>query len=50
MYEPQLKWSIDNNLKIVLITFNKHNKKLIPVLEREQKKAGHFNRLKNMIR
>ena len=48
MYEPQLTWSIDNNLKIVLITFNKHNKKLIPVLEREQKKGRSFQSFKKL--
>ena len=46
MYEPQLTWSINYGFKVALITFNKHNKKLIPVLEREQRKGRSFQSFK----
>jgi len=46
MYEPQLTWSINYGFKVALITFNKHNEKLIPVLEREQRKGRSFQSFK----
>ena len=46
MYEPQLTWSINYGFKVALITFNEHNKKLIPVLEREQRKDRSFQSFK----
>ena len=48
MYKPQLSWAVDNNFKVALITFNEHNKKLIPVLEREQKKGRSFQSFKKL--
>ena len=48
MYKPQLTWAVDNNFKVALITFNEHNKKLIPVLEREQKKGRSFQSFKKL--
>ncbi len=42
MYKPQLSWAVENNFKAALLTFNEHNKKLIPVLEREQRKGRSF--------
>ena len=42
MYEPQLAWAVNYSFKIVLITFNEDKKKLIPVLEREQRKGRSF--------
>ena len=48
MYEPQLTWSVNYGFKIALITFNEHNKKLIPFLEREQKKGRSFQSFKRL--
>tara|TARA_Y100001938_G_C7846357_1_gene308613 strand:+ start:36 stop:590 length:555 start_codon:yes stop_codon:yes gene_type:complete len=48
MYKPQLSWAVDNKFKVALITFNEHNKKLIPVLEREQKKGRSFQSFKKL--
>ena len=48
MYEPQLTWAVNYNFKIALITFNEHNKRLIPVLEREQKKGRSFKGFKKL--
>ena len=50
MYEPQLTWAINYNFKIALITFNEHNKRLIPVLEREQKKGRSFKGFKKLYK
>ena len=38
------------NFKIALITFNEHNKRLIPVLEREKKRVGHSKSLKSYLK
>ena len=48
MYEPQLTWSVNYGFKIALITFNEHNKRLIPVLEREQRKGRSFQSFKKL--
>ena len=48
MYETQLTWSVNYGFKIALITFNEHNKRLIPVLEREQRKGRSFQSFKKL--
>jgi hypothetical protein len=48
MYQPQLQWASDNKFKVLLITFNEHNKRLIPVLQREQKKGRSFESFKKL--
>jgi len=48
MYQPQLQWASDNKFKVLLITFNEHNKRLIPVLQREQKKGRSFESFRKL--